>query len=147
MRNLQPVGVRLGLALLILSALALGGCKTSGSSTDASSSVYYDARTDILAEAGSPSGSAQTSVAHLQWLAPATRADGSKLYAGEIGGYRIYYKLRHQDTFRTIDIDDAGMTSYSLEGFSPGAYEFAVSTLDVEGLESQRSRMVSVNII
>lgn len=147
MRSNQPFGVRLALALLFTSTLALTGCKTGGSSTGASTNVYYDAQTDTIVEGGSVSGNPRASAPHLQWLAPATRADGSKLYAGEIRGYRIYYKLRHQEALRTIDIDDAGMTSYPLQGFNPGVYEFSVSTLDVEGLESQRSETVSVNII
>ncbi|BES69675.1 hypothetical protein RE428_06930 [Marinobacter nanhaiticus D15-8W] len=142
MRSNQSFNMRLPLAYLLLATFALAGCKTGGSSTGASTNAYYDAESDSLVDAG-----LQPSVVHLQWLAPATRADGSKLYAGEIGGYRIYYKLRHQDAFRIIDIDDAGNTSYPLEGFSPGVYEFSVSTLDVEGLESQRSKAVSVNII
>ena len=138
----QSVGARLALAYLFLATLVLAGCKTGGSSTGASPNAYYDADNDSLIDAGS-----QPSVAHLEWLAPATRADGSKLYAGEISGYRIYYKLRHQDNYSIIDIDDADLTSYPLDNFSPGVYEFSVSTLDVEGLESQRSKAVAVNLI
>lgn len=83
----------------------------------------------------------------LSWVAPATRADGSKLYTGEIKGYRVYYKLRHEDSYQIIQLTDASKTQLRLAGFKAGAYEFAVTTLDTDGLESPRSKAVSVNII
>ena len=83
----------------------------------------------------------------LQWNAPATRADGSKLYMGDIDGYRIYYKLKDQSRYTIITIHSASETSFSLSGFRPGTYEFYVSTLDTEGLESQPSSTVMVSVI
>ena len=83
----------------------------------------------------------------LQWNAPATRADGSKLYMGDIDGYKIYYKLKDQSRYTIITIHSAGETSFSLSGFRPGTYEFYVSTLDTEGLESQPSSTVTVSVI
>ncbi|MFC4260755.1 fibronectin type III domain-containing protein [Marinobacter lacisalsi] len=83
----------------------------------------------------------------LQWDSPLTRVDGSKLYPGEISGYRVYYRLRHQEEFESIIIEGPDSDSLALDNFDPGAYEFAVSTLDVDGLESRRSDPVAVDLI
>lgn len=83
----------------------------------------------------------------LQWDSPLTRVDGSKLYPGEISGYRVYYRLRHQEEFESLVIDGPDTDSLTLDDFEPGAYEFAVSTLDVDGLESRRSDPVAVDLI
>ncbi|WP_328188765.1 fibronectin type III domain-containing protein [Marinobacter sp. OP 3.4] len=83
----------------------------------------------------------------LQWDGPLTREDGSKLYPGEIRGYRVYYRLRHQDEFDSLVVEGPDANSLLLDDFKPGAYEFAVSTLDSNGLESQRSEPVPVDLI
>lgn len=83
----------------------------------------------------------------LRWNSPLSREDGSKLYPGEIGGYRVYYRLRHQDEFKSVVIDGPDADSLELDSFEPGAYEFAVTTLDIDGLESRRSDPVKVDLI
>lgn len=83
----------------------------------------------------------------LHWEGPLTREDGSKLYPGEISGYRIYYRLRHQDDFRSLTLEGPDADSLPLDDFEPGAWEFAVSTLDTNGLESRRSEPVPVDLI
>ncbi len=80
----------------------------------------------------------------LHWDSPLTREDGSKLYPGEISGYRIWYRLRHQDEFQSMVVET---DSLSLADFEPGAWEFAISTVDVDGLESRRSDPVPVDLI
>lgn len=89
----------------------------------------------------------RASTTQLHWSAPATRADGSKLYMGDIEGYKIYYKLKDQKRYSTITVHSASDTSFSLSGFRPGTYEFYVSTMDTEGLESQPSSTVTVSVI
>ncbi len=169
MFNNQPPGVQDALALLFIAALTLSGCKGGGVSSNATTNVNVAHNTDAQTlnnpawSTETANGTANETVnetrhteaagyrhappTRLQWLAPATRADGSKLYTGEIHGYKIYYKLRHQHVFRIIQVDDASSTHYPLKEFIPGVYEFSISTLDTEGLESQRSELVAVNII
>ncbi|WP_148862140.1 fibronectin type III domain-containing protein [Marinobacter fonticola] len=65
---------------------------------------------------------------------------------GDIEGYRIYYKLRDQRRYSTITVHSASDTSFSLSGFRPGTYEFSISTVDTEGLESRPSRALTVSI-
>ena len=83
----------------------------------------------------------------LHWDAPLTREDGSRLYASDISGYRIYYRLRHTDNYEVISLSGDDITRYQLEGFPPGAYEFSITALDDSGLESQRSDPITVDLI
>lgn len=83
----------------------------------------------------------------LRWDSPMTREDGSKLYPGEITGYKVYYKLLHQKKYKAIDVEGAHIDQLALDNFSPGAYEFSVSTVDTNGIESQRSDPVQVDLI
>lgn len=83
----------------------------------------------------------------LQWSAPLTREDGSSLYAGEIEGYQLYYRLRHEEEYKSIFVDSQQGTKLKLEQFLPGAYEFSITTIDSNGLESRRSEPVLVDVI
>ena len=83
----------------------------------------------------------------LEWSAPLTREDGSSLADGEIRGYQLYYRLRHQEEFQTLFVKSDSGTRLPLEDFDPGAYEFSITTVDTDGLESRRSDPVSVDII
>lgn len=83
----------------------------------------------------------------LEWSAPLTREDGSSLADGEIKGYQLYYKLRHKEEFQTMFVESDAGTRLPLEDFIPGAYEFSITTIDTEGLESRRSEPVVVDVI
>ncbi|WP_372965340.1 fibronectin type III domain-containing protein [Marinobacter sp.] len=83
----------------------------------------------------------------LAWSAPLTREDGSSLAPGQIAEYRIYYRLKHQESYDVIVLKEASTTKYPLKDMPPGAYEFAITTVDVEGLESRRSEPVEINLI
>jgi hypothetical protein len=83
----------------------------------------------------------------LRWEAPATREDGSRLYISDIKEYRIYYRLRHQETFKAIPLPVDKGTAFTLTRFKPGAYEFSVTAVDDQGRESRRSDGVAVNLI
>lgn len=88
-----------------------------------------------------------TEFRELRWTAPLTREDGSSLKPGEIAEFRVYYRLRHQENYKVIRIESPSTTRLSLEEMAPGAYEFAITTVDIEGLESRRSTPVSVDLI
>lgn len=117
------------------------------SATTTSRSTDYVTRRSTDVQRSSSTDTRRAEYTQLQWNAPATRADGSKLYMGDIDGYKIYYKLRDQSRYTTITIHSASETSFSLSGFRPGIYEFYVSTLDTDGLESQPSSTVTVSVI
>lgn len=83
----------------------------------------------------------------LTWSAPITREDGSLLPIDDIDGYHVYYRLRHRQAFDVIKINGGNTTQFPLNSFAPGAYDFTISTLSSEGLESRKSVMVSVDLI
>jgi hypothetical protein len=121
-----------GISMLFLLALTTSGCQETNSNT-------------LPAETGA--GVEAENRPTLRWEAPATREDGSHLSASDIKEYRVYYRLRHQDRFKTISRPVSEGTAFALKQFKPGAYEFSVSTIDSEGLESRRSDGVNVNLI
>ena len=83
----------------------------------------------------------------LRWTAPLTREDGSSLALGDIAEYKVYYRLRHQEDYEIIHIESPETTRLPLAEMAPGAYEFAITTVDSEGLESRRSTPVTVDLI
>lgn len=103
---------------------------------------------DTLGQSGDQAGeNALASAPVLRWEPPLTREDGSRLYSSDIRGYRIYYRLRHEDRFEVIPLPGTTDTEYPLKDFPPGAYEFSITTLDDDGLESRRSDAVVVDLI
>lgn len=82
----------------------------------------------------------------LNWDAPMNRADGTKLYPGEIQGYRVYYRRTEESGFDTYFIDSPNQTSWTPTPLGSGTYRFAVSTIDTAGLESPRSETLRVTI-
>lgn len=83
----------------------------------------------------------------LHWNAPLTRENGSALYLSEIGGYKVYYRLRHEEAFNSMRLDGADSTQLPLDDFDSGAYEFSISVLDSDGLESRKSDPLSIDLI
>ncbi|MFO7787686.1 MAG: fibronectin type III domain-containing protein [Halospina sp.] len=100
----------------------------------------------VLLVSGCVSSGGNTSTFTLDWDAPLTRVDGSKLYPGEIDGYRIYYRQSGEPDFNVREIEDAGTTRWRPSGLPSGDYQFAVSTVATSGLESPRSETLRVTI-
>lgn len=155
MKHTNPSGARRALLFTValcsaqIASLNIPTAQADSRSYSRSQSTDYVSRRSTSADVQRSRSTATRRAAYtaLHWNAPATRADGSKLYMGDIEGYKIYYKLRDQKRYNTITIHSASDTSFSLSGFRPGIYEFFVSTLDTEGLESQPSRTVTVSVI
>lgn len=125
------------------AAYLAGSTTTTGDSTTTTngSRIKNRAIGTVPTETATPT-TAQT----LIWHAPMTREDGSSLYPGEIDGYRIYVSLNQRDRIRTIPVDDASITSLSLDSFAPGIYQFSITTIDTDGLESRRSITLKVDL-
>lgn len=150
------------LFVLGLFLLGLAGCQEDSGASRATSSQANEASAkrldhaissfrDTLGQSGENSGptgeNSLTTPSTLRWEAPLTREDGSRLYSSDISGYRIYYRLRHENSFDVIRLPGGVATEYPLEGFPPGAYEFSITTLDDSGLESRHSDAVVVDLI
>ncbi|KPP99249.1 fibronectin type III domain-containing protein [Marinobacter sp. HL-58] len=145
------------LSVFALFLLGLAGCQEDSGATRAASGQANEVSAQRLNNAVSSfrdtlgqSGSARQALATaptLRWEAPLTREDGSRLHSDDISGYRIYYRLRHEDKYKFIPLPGDAGTEYPLADFPPGAYEFSITTLDDSGLESRRSDAVMVDLI
>ncbi len=84
----------------------------------------------------------------LMWTAPSTRADGSPLPLSELSGYRIYYLLEGTDPSNDskVSVSGGSSTSLNLTLTAAGAYTFAITAVDQNGLESSLSNAVSVPV-
>lgn len=79
--------------------------------------------------------------ATLSWSPPTERADGSPL--GALAGYEVLYGQQSRNYDTIIELNNAGLTRYTIEGLGPGTWYFAVKAVTTDGLESAPSREVS----
>ncbi len=88
---------------------------------------------------------AATGAATVSWLPPTERTDGSALT--NLAGYHIRYGTSAAALTQTITLNGAGLTSYMLEGLTPGNWYFGVSAFDTTGIESTTSNVGSKTIL
>jgi Putative Ig domain len=79
--------------------------------------------------------------ATLSWTPPTTNTDGSTLT--NLAGYRIYYGLNATQMVNTIQIANAGVSTYVVEDLAPGTYYFTVRAYTTGGTESANSDVAS----
>ena len=82
----------------------------------------------------------------LSWVAPSDREDGSGLSLSEIAGYRVYYGVEPGNYQSYIDVNDGSAVQAQLSEIPAGIYFVALTTIDVDGLESTYSSEVIVTI-
>lgn len=82
--------------------------------------------------------------ATLTWTPPTTNTDGSTLTT--LAGYRIAYGASAAHLTQTIQLGNAGMSSYVVENLAPGTYYFAVRAYTSGGAESANSNVVTKNV-
>lgn len=133
------------------------------SGTSPSSLVIPDVRASdagryhcVVSNAGSQATSATASVtvvdsvitqsALLTWTAPTTRANGERLPASEIAGYEIYMSTSSNGPFNSVATTEGNETQAIVKDLTPGTYYFGITTLDTNGLESEMSRVFSLQI-
>lgn len=87
---------------------------------------------------------AQSRSATLSWTAPTQNTDGTTLT--NLAGYRIHYGTSATVLSQTIQVSNAGLTTYMIENLSPGTYYFAVKAYTSTGTESESSNVVSKTI-
>lgn len=83
----------------------------------------------------------------LVWQEPTAREDGSLLYPSDISEYHVYYKLSYESQFHVLSVSGASATQLPLSQFKPGIYDFEVTAVDQQGLESSPSQAVQVTVI
>jgi Fibronectin type III domain len=79
--------------------------------------------------------------ASLLWTPPTQNTDGTTLT--NLAGYRIVYGVAATQLTQTIQVANAGMSSYVVENLAPGTYYFAIRAYTSGGAESAESNVVS----
>jgi hypothetical protein len=79
--------------------------------------------------------------AALSWTPPTTRTDGTSL--SDLAGYKIHYGPSADNLSSQVDINDVGISSYTVENLQSGTYYFAITAYDGNGTESVYSNVVS----
>jgi|GEM_PF-2747103 hypothetical protein len=142
--------------LMLLLIVCLGtGCKKDGGGNDgrSSNSISDNSNNSTNDDDNSPEDSGALSL-ELSWNPPATRVNGDKLYPYEIGGYEIQYRevseesKEDEENWKSItiyDYDKNLLSTYIIEGISPGRYEVTIKTFDIDGLYSPPSNTVSAD--
>jgi hypothetical protein len=80
------------------------------------------------------------------WTAPAQREDGSLLNLSDIAGYKVYYGAMQGVYTDTIDITDGSAVQTEMPTLTAGTYHVVVTTIDLDGRESQYSQEVILTI-
>jgi hypothetical protein len=84
---------------------------------------------------------ASRGAAALTWEPPTQNTDGSALT--NLAGYRIVYGASASQLTQTIQVANAGISSYVVENLAPGTYYFAVRAYASSGAESADSNVVA----
>jgi hypothetical protein len=84
---------------------------------------------------------ASNGAASLMWTPPTQNTDGTTLT--NLAGYRIVYGTAATQLTQTIQVTNAGMSSYVVENLAPGTYYFAIRAYTSSGAESADSNVVA----
>ena len=82
-------------------------------------------------------GPGATGSVTLNWDAPTLNVDGTPLT--DLASYRIYYGTSATSLNTTIDLNNAGLTTYTVDNLSLGTYYFSMTAFNSAGEESDRS--------
>lgn len=86
-----------------------------------------------------PTGSGATVV--VSWKPPTTNVDGSVIT--DLAGFRIYFGMAPDALNASIPVTGAGATSGPVSPLSAGTWYFAVTAIEADGAESDKSAIVS----
>lgn len=117
----------------LFMAAQLLACGGGGGGVDNSSKA---ALSEVMSNEAVPS---RVTIA---WTAPVAKADGSPLSLSEIGGYRVYHGTTEGEYPNRIDVNDGSAVEVTINDLPLGSNYFAVTTYDVEGLESKLSTVL-----
>jgi hypothetical protein len=82
-----------------------------------------------------------TNSATLSWNAPSQNTDGTPLI--DLAGYKVYWGTSSGKYGNSRRIDNAGVTTYVVDGLGTGTYYFVVTALSRSGEESRFSNEAS----
>ena len=85
-------------------------------------------------------GSATGSVT-LSWTPPLENEDGSPLV--DLAGYWIYWQNEADTDPESMKIDNPGLSTIVIDNLAAGTYEFAMTSFNLDGVESTRSNTIT----
>jgi hypothetical protein len=83
-------------------------------------------------------------MATVNWTPPQTNTDGSVL--ADLAGYNIHYGTSSGALTQTVQVSQAGLTSYTLTNLTTGTWYFGVSAYSTAGTESSVSNVASKTV-
>jgi len=116
----------------------------SATNIDANTPVtisWSSINTDSCTAEGSWTNQTITNGSELSWEAPSTNQDGSTLT--DLAGYVIHYGTNRNNLNQTININNAGLTTYIIDDLPAATYFFAITARDNNGNESLPSNIAS----
>ena len=84
--------------------------------------------------------SGSSTVATVTWSPPAAST------ASQVAGYRVYYGTSVATMTKSVDVQDAGATSYVIDNLSSGTWYFAIAAYDASKEQSPLSPVVEVTL-
>lgn len=87
---------------------------------------------------------ASTGTATVNWVPPLDNTDGTVL--ASLSGYKIYYGKTSTALTQTIQVANAGLSSYTLSNLTSGTWYFGVTAYTSTGTESAMSNLASKSI-
>jgi hypothetical protein len=86
----------------------------------------------------------KSSTVTLSWQAPTENSDGSTL--SDLKGYKVHYGSASKSYSDTVQVANAGLTTYVVQNLPTGTYYFAVTAYNAIGQESSLSGEVSTQV-
>jgi hypothetical protein len=77
----------------------------------------------------------------MDWTPPTENTDGTVL--SNLKGYRVHYGTTANNLTQSVEVANAGLTSYVVSNLSSGTWFFGVSAYSTTGVESSLSGVVS----
>jgi hypothetical protein len=85
----------------------------------------------------------------LNWSIPTTRQNGQALPIGELKGYEVYYATDNSTSTANdtvVAVSGGSINTSTISKLPAGTYYFSVSAIDINGLKSPLSTMISTKV-
>jgi hypothetical protein len=145
MRKRQARGSFGRVIVVALLAVMMTACDDDDDKSGSQAVPGSSANPGVVPPPPVPPAPSSAGTATLEWIPPLTTTDGATLTT--LAGYRIYYGTDVTQLTQRIDVNNAGLATYVVEGLAPATYYFAVTAVDARGGESARSNAGRKEII
>jgi hypothetical protein len=85
-----------------------------------------------------------TASVNVSWAPPTEREDGTPLNG--LAGYRVYVGRSPDTLDRMVEVQNGGISSYTVDGLTSGTWYLAVKAFDSDGLASRLSSIVPASV-